>query len=227
MDQNDKSKCSSRRYSHLHTYSENAGDTTVTGYVIEEDISDILEISNIIDLGGGSVDKTAQTISWYPVTIPAGESIEQVFQVEILPPSDDSDLLLTNIFGNTTEVDVPRSDSFKEVENKTSGESGTAVQAKAGDRIVYTLTASEQAGKSDADDFVFSDNISDVMEYAEFISAVITEHSMKKPRNDFLPSTNIPADASKSRSFTVEILPESEWNYQLKVTLNSAMNTET
>ena len=193
---------------------KNAGDTTVTGYVIEEDISDILEISNIIDLGGGSVDKTAQTISWPPVTIPAGESIEQVFQVEILPPSDDSDLLLTNIFGNTTEVDVPEVILSKEVENKTSGESGTAVQAKAGDRIVYTLTASEQAGKSDADDFVFSDNISDVMEYAEFISASDNGTFDEETATISWPSTNIPADASKSRSFTVEILPESEWPTQ-------------
>lgn len=88
----------------------NNGSAIVYGKIIEDEIMDVLELSEIVDQGGAaSVDRV---IRWASANINPGVEINRTFKVRIrqaaLFPSV-SDLVMTNIYGNEVRVQVSKS----------------------------------------------------------------------------------------------------------------------
>ncbi len=88
-------------------YVKNTGGSTLVNFTIEDNIHDILELAEITDLGGAvSVNSV---IRYSPVDVTAGVEIGRTFQVRIrsanLFPAD-SDLVMTNVYGNEIRVPV-------------------------------------------------------------------------------------------------------------------------
>ena len=90
-------------------YFKNTGSSVITGKVIEDDISDVLELAEIVDQGGAaSVD---HVIRWAPMAVAAGSEIARSFQVRVRASSlfpANSDLVMSNFYGNEVRVTVAR-----------------------------------------------------------------------------------------------------------------------
>jgi uncharacterized repeat protein (TIGR01451 family) len=90
--------------------------TAIKGFVIKDQIGDILEYADLVDTGGGKLD--AQKNLVYPaVDIKPGQTIEKKFTVKVKDPipstpassSDPGsyDLTMTNVYGDTIKIKVP------------------------------------------------------------------------------------------------------------------------
>lgn len=88
------------------TYSltvRNTGGSDVVGYVVTDDLSGILPLADMTDLGGGTL--SGQTISYPAVTIPVGGVVTKNFRVRVkysLAPNISYQMV--NTFGNTVTV---------------------------------------------------------------------------------------------------------------------------
>ena len=80
---------------------------------------------------------------------------------------------MTNVFGNTVVVSLYDIDLSKTVLNTNTNLSGTNIAAIAGHTLTYTLNATETGG-SDYPSFVFTDDISDILEYSTIVSGSIS-----------------------------------------------------
>lgn len=88
-------------------YVRNPGSASLNSFVIEDNISDILELAEISDQGGAlSVDSL---IRWTAVTVPAGSEVNRSFRVRVreenLFPTG-SDRIMVNVYGNEVRVNV-------------------------------------------------------------------------------------------------------------------------
>ncbi len=91
-------------------------DTPIRGYVVEENISDILEYANVVDLYGGIKD-TNNIVRWPATDIQPGQTIEQKIKVKVKDPVPQTpissnnpwsfDLTMTNVYGDTINIDLP------------------------------------------------------------------------------------------------------------------------
>lgn len=91
-------------------------DTTVPGFVVEENISDILEYADVIDLYGGTKD-TNNIVRWPATDIKPGETLQQKIKVKVKDPVPQTpisinnpwsfDLTMTNVYGDTVNIDLP------------------------------------------------------------------------------------------------------------------------
>ena len=91
---------------------------TIEGFVVEENIADILEYAKIVDLHGGEKDDN-DIVRWPAVDIAPGETIEQKLTVRVkdpIPQNNTSpsgpgsyDLIMTNVYGDTVNVELPPS----------------------------------------------------------------------------------------------------------------------
>lgn len=88
---------------------KNTGATTMTGVVIEDNIQDVLELAQITNQGGAA---SVNSVIRYPsVDIPSGVEISRTFEVKIKDASlfpQTSDLVMVNVYGNETRVQVRR-----------------------------------------------------------------------------------------------------------------------
>ena len=95
---------------------KNTGKATVNDFVVEENLTDVLEYANLIDLHGGSKD--SKNIARWPGTdIEPGTTITKFITVKVkskIPqtPSPASnpgsyDLVMTNVYGKTINIKVP------------------------------------------------------------------------------------------------------------------------
>lgn len=83
---------------------------------LKESLTDILEYAKLIDLGGGSFDKSTKTLSWPTVTLAANEKQDRTFAIQMysdIPAtntgqSDEAsyDCEMVNTFGNNVTIDV-------------------------------------------------------------------------------------------------------------------------
>ncbi len=90
-------------------------DTAVKGFVVEENVADILEYADIIDLYGGTLGDD-NIVRWPAADIKPGETLEQRLKVRIKDPIPQTpvsasnpgtfDLTLTNVYGDTVNIDV-------------------------------------------------------------------------------------------------------------------------
>lgn len=94
----------------------NTGGSTQTGYVIQDNITDITDYANVVDLGGATrnTDGYGQiTLSWPPQDIAAGATATKQFTVKVMDPVPTTnqnqgsfDLKMDNVYGNALSVPV-------------------------------------------------------------------------------------------------------------------------
>lgn len=93
---------------------KNTGGATVKGYVVKENINDILEYAEIFDAGGGTLD--GGLLTWAAQDIAAGQTLVNTFRVKVKSPipatprsSSDPlsfDLRMDNVYGNTISINL-------------------------------------------------------------------------------------------------------------------------
>lgn len=86
----------------------NTGGITLTNVIIEDNISDILELATIVNQGGAR-EVTGGVIRWDRVDVAAGSQVARTFQVRVKQAGEipsTSDLLMVNFFGNEVRVSV-------------------------------------------------------------------------------------------------------------------------
>lgn len=103
---------------------QNTGKATVSQFVFQENIDDVLQYSTLTDPHGGTLD-SFNNISWPNVDIAPGQTVSHQITVTVknpIPntPNDPSnptrfDLMMTNTYGNTINIKVPGSPT-KQVE---------------------------------------------------------------------------------------------------------------
>ncbi len=85
---------------------KNDGDATKNNYVITDDLSGVLPLADIIDLGGGTLK--GNTLTYPSVDIKAGQTVTKTFKVKVktsLAPS--ISYQIRNTYGNTVVITVP------------------------------------------------------------------------------------------------------------------------
>lgn len=92
--------------------------------------------------------------------------------------------------------------------NETQNQPATAVKAKAGDKIVYSLKV-QNTGARGATAFVINDDLRDVLAYANFVSA--SDGGVMDNGLIVYPATDIAAGATVTRTVTVQLKPTAEW----------------
>lgn len=95
---------------------KNTGRVTVNGFVVEENISDVLDYATLTNPQGGKLGSN-NVIKWDESSIKPGETVERKFTVKIKNPipttpvstSDPGhfDGKLTNVYGNTVTISLP------------------------------------------------------------------------------------------------------------------------
>jgi uncharacterized repeat protein (TIGR01451 family) len=83
---------------------------------LEDNVSDILDYSTIIDNGGGTLDNTTSILYWPSVTLSPNDTQTRTFIVKLLdsiPPTAQGtinpmsyDCIMTNVFGDLTNIDI-------------------------------------------------------------------------------------------------------------------------
>lgn len=95
---------------------KNAGKATVKQYVIEENMSDVLDYATITDLAGGQLGSD-NIVRWPATDIAGGETVTKVLGIKVKSPipatpisaSDGSkfDLVMNNVYGNAINIKLP------------------------------------------------------------------------------------------------------------------------
>jgi len=95
---------------------KNGGKATISGFVFEESIGDVLDYADVVDLHGGSIDGV-NNVSWPAVNIKPGATATQQITVKVKDPIPSTptdpgdpghfDLVMTNVYGNTINIKVP------------------------------------------------------------------------------------------------------------------------
>lgn len=98
-----------------HLNIKNTGKAPSTAN-FEENLSDVLEYSSILDVGGGSYTKSNQTLSWPSVTVEPGQTVSRIFSVQVDNPISavgrgmsngiSYDCKMLNTFGNSVSINV-------------------------------------------------------------------------------------------------------------------------
>ena len=87
----------------------NSGNAPSYNFVIQDDLSDVLQLSQLDAFGNAAFNLGSLSLSWPAETIPAGGRVEKTFSVKVnssLPAGSDN--VMTNIYGNTINVNVNR-----------------------------------------------------------------------------------------------------------------------
>jgi uncharacterized repeat protein (TIGR01451 family) len=94
---------------------KNSGAAASTGFVVQENISDVLDYASLANLNGGSLSGDG-VLSWPAETVPAKGSIQKQFTVQVknpipssAPGNDDPqafNYVMTNVYGNTININV-------------------------------------------------------------------------------------------------------------------------
>ena len=97
-------------------YAKNTGKASVTKFVMQENLSDVLDYADVVSLDGGSMDSN-DIVSWPAATIAAGTILNHQITVKVKSPipatptssSDPGhfDLIMTNVYGNAININLP------------------------------------------------------------------------------------------------------------------------
>jgi uncharacterized repeat protein (TIGR01451 family) len=98
-------------------YAKNTGKVTVPKFVIQEDISDVLDYADVVDLHGGKLNDSTKMVTWAAQNIPANQTASEQITVKIKDPlpstpvstSDPGhyDDTMTNVYGNAINIQLP------------------------------------------------------------------------------------------------------------------------
>jgi uncharacterized repeat protein (TIGR01451 family) len=97
---------------------KNFGSETRRGFVIEENMEDVLEYADIIDASGATFTKTpVHLLSWGPIDIQPNEVVTRTILIKVkssipvVPASVSdplsSDLKMVNVYGDTVNISLP------------------------------------------------------------------------------------------------------------------------
>jgi uncharacterized repeat protein (TIGR01451 family) len=96
---------------------KNTGKVTVPKFVIQENISDVLDYATVVDLHGGTLNSTTNMVAYAAQDIKAGVTATEQITVKVKDPipttpvssSDPGhfDMTMTNVYGNTTNIKLP------------------------------------------------------------------------------------------------------------------------
>ncbi len=148
-----------------YTLTYKAGDQGANGFIFTDDITDILEYSDIIDAGGGNVSNG--TIKWDAIDIPANTTQEVSFTIQVFDVISGGDFKMTNVYGDTVTVKLPKLVKNKYVQ-VNDGARGKEKTAKRNDVLTYTLAVTN-TGEAAQVDYIFSDDIGDILGSADII----------------------------------------------------------
>ena len=86
---------------------QNSGNTAANNYVFQDDISDVLALSQLQTFDNATFNMGNLSLAWPATTIPAGGTVEKTFSVKINSAfAAGTDNVMTNVFGNTVNVSV-------------------------------------------------------------------------------------------------------------------------
>ena len=105
-------------------FAENKGKATVKGFEFVENLSDVLDYSDVVDLHGGAIDSN-KNVTWPKQDIKSGVVATVQITVKVKNPIPQTpaaandplhfDLKMTNVYGNTVVINLPGSPA-KQVE---------------------------------------------------------------------------------------------------------------
>ncbi len=94
----------------------NNGSSVAYETKLEDNLSDILEYSTLIDAGGGTLNPNTNVLSWPDVNLSPGDKQTRTFIAKLLDPIPSTakgksngtsfDCIMTNTFGNSTNIKV-------------------------------------------------------------------------------------------------------------------------
>ncbi len=97
---------------------KNNGKTTAKDFVVEENLTDVLEYADVVDLNGGEIDDQ-KVVRWAKADIKAGVILTKHITVKIKNPIPQTpspasnpgsfDLMMTNVYGNAVNIKLPGS----------------------------------------------------------------------------------------------------------------------
>jgi uncharacterized repeat protein (TIGR01451 family) len=89
---------------------ENRGNAPVQLYSVEDPIHDILELAELQTFMGAVLNYGNNSLKWEPVDIGPGGKVEKTFTVKVRqsPTIKTSDYVMTNVYGNTVNVNVKK-----------------------------------------------------------------------------------------------------------------------
>jgi uncharacterized repeat protein (TIGR01451 family) len=96
---------------------KNKGTQAVKGFIVDEDLTDVLEYADVVDLNGGQMDATSKVV-WPKEDIAAGATLQKTITVRVKNPvpqtpasaSDPNsfDLVMNNVFyGDAVNIELP------------------------------------------------------------------------------------------------------------------------
>jgi uncharacterized repeat protein (TIGR01451 family) len=110
-------------------FAKNTGQATVSSFLMQENLSDVLDYADVVSLDGGSIDNTTGEVSWPTADIQADATLSHQITVKVKDPipqtpvslSDPGhfDLIMTNVYGNTININVPGT-PVKTIENTST-----------------------------------------------------------------------------------------------------------
>jgi len=185
-----------------------AGDTDVMGYVFRDDVSDIINSADIVDLGGGTL--SGNEIIYDPIDILAYQEAEVRFNILIkdFQGCDANDLELRNTYGHdSTVVLLPCIEQDKNVSVNSEPYQDNHNSVAVPDDIVTYYLFAKNTGSGVYNDYVFEDNITDILEYSNVIntnSGIITINAQGESIISWTP-VDVPAGSEVVKTFTVQV----------------------
>jgi uncharacterized repeat protein (TIGR01451 family) len=95
---------------------KNQGKADVTGFVMQENLNDVMDYADLVDLHGGTLTKETGMVSWPATDIKAGATLSNSITVKVKNPipstpvstSDPShfDLVMVNVYGNSITINL-------------------------------------------------------------------------------------------------------------------------
>ncbi|MBX4187017.1 MAG: hypothetical protein KW802_02020 [Candidatus Doudnabacteria bacterium] len=86
---------------------ENQSDETISGYVMEANISEITDKASLLDASGASYNAGTNSLVWTPLDIPANQSISKGFSVRVNPvPAGSTSTVMKIKFNNELAINV-------------------------------------------------------------------------------------------------------------------------
>lgn len=199
------------------TYTVKVSNTggTAKDVALQDNLSEVLNFSKLIDNGGGTLNTSTEILSWPTVSVAPGATITKSYSVQMNSTliNSTTECTMTNKFIDkaltipvgckTPPANVVVS---KTAANVTQGNiDATKTTANSNDRITFTLTAENKGGT--AKDFIFDDSLSDVLEYAKLVETgggTFNEQTKKLT----WPAVSIGAGKKEIRTFTVSVLAD-------------------
>lgn len=188
---------------------------TAKDVAMQDNVSQVLNFATLTDTAGGTLDAATGILSWPTVNLAPKATVTKTYSVQMKSSLINSTVqcTMTNKFIDQA-LTVPvgcKTPPANVVVSKTAANitqgnvDATKTTANASDRISFTLTAENKGGT--AKDFIFSDTLGDVLEYAKLVdNGGGTFNDQTKTLT--WPAVSLGAGQKEIRTFTVGVLSE-------------------